>query len=90
MSPAERAVQMAVLTAAMRQQGFSERSIARVQQRAQRLLTAFESEGVTVPRPRAFDPEAPSTRSRRTRTAAERVPTREVERGPSEPAPPSL
>jgi hypothetical protein len=89
-SPAERAVQMAVLTAAMRQQGFSERSIARVQQRAQRLLTAFESEGVTVPRPRVFDPEAPSTRSRRTRTAAERVPTREVERGPSEPAPPSL
>ncbi|WP_421375268.1 LPD7 domain-containing protein [Paraburkholderia sp. DD10] len=89
-SPEERAVQMAVLTAAMRQQGFSERSIARVQQRAQRLLTAFESEGVTVPRPRVFDPEAPSTRSRRTRTAAERVPTREVERGPSEPAPPSL
>jgi hypothetical protein len=90
MSPAERAVQMAVLTAAMRQQGFSERSIARVQQRAQQLLTAFESEGVTVPRPRVFDPEAPSARSRRTRTAAERVPSREVERGPSEPAPPSL
>ncbi|MFL9991139.1 DNA primase [Paraburkholderia sediminicola] len=89
-SPEERAVQMAVLTAAMRQQGFSERSIARVQQRAQRLLTAFESEGVTVPRPRVFDPEAPSTRSRRTRAAPERAPTREVERGPSEPAPPSL
>lgn len=89
-SPEERAVQMAVLTAAMRQQGFSERSIARVQQRAQRLLTAFESERVTVPRPRVFDPEAPSARSRRARTAAERVPTREVERGPSEPAPPSL
>ncbi|MFM0651980.1 LPD7 domain-containing protein [Paraburkholderia sediminicola] len=88
--PEERAVQMAALTAAMRQQGFSERSIARVQQRAQRLLTAFESEGVTVPRPRVFDPEAPSARSRRTRTAAERAPTREVERGPSEPAPPSL
>jgi len=90
MSPAERAVQMAVLVAAMRQQGFSERSIARVQQRAQRLLTAFESEGVTVPRPRVFDPEAPSTRSRRTRAAPERAPTRAVERGPLEPAPPSL
>jgi hypothetical protein len=88
--PEERAVQMAVLTAAMRQQGFSERSIARVRQRAQRLLTAFESEGVTVPRPRVFDPEAPSARSRRTRTATERVPTREVERGPSEPTPPTL
>jgi hypothetical protein len=89
-SPGERAVQMAVLTAAMRQQGFSERSIARVQQRAQRLMTAFEAEGVAVPRPRVFDPEAPSARSRRTRAAPERVPTREVERGPSEPAPPSL
>ena len=88
--PEERAVQMAVLSAAMRQQGFSERSIARVQQRAQRLLTAFESEGVTVPRPRVFDPKAPSARSRRTRTATERVLSREVERGPAEPAPPSL
>jgi len=89
-SPEERAVQMAVLTAAMRQQGFSERSIARVQQHAQRLMTAFEAEGVTVPRPRVFDPDAPSARSRRTRTATERVPSREVERGPTEPGPPSL
>ena len=89
-APAERAVQMAVLTAAMRQQGFSERSIARVQQHAQRLLEAFVAEGVAVPRPRVFDPEAPSTRSRRTRTATERTPTREVERGPTEPGPPSL
>ncbi|MFM0487383.1 LPD7 domain-containing protein [Paraburkholderia graminis] len=86
----ERAVQMAVLTAAMRQQGFSERSIARVQQRAQRLLTAFESAGVTVPRPRVFDPEAPSARTRRTRPAAQGVPTREVERGAAVPAPPAL
>lgn len=89
-SPEERAVQMAVLTAAMRQQGFSERSIARVLQHAQRLMTAFEAEGVTVPRPRVFDPDAPSTRSRRTRAATERVPNREVERGPTEPGPPSL
>ncbi|MFM0758274.1 LPD7 domain-containing protein [Paraburkholderia strydomiana] len=89
-STGERAVQMAVLTAAMRQQGFSERSIARVQQRAQRLMTAFEAEGVTVPRPRVFDPDAPSTRRHRTRAAHERVPTREVERGPSEPASPPL
>lgn len=89
-SSEERAVQMAVLTAAMRQQGFSERSIARVQQHAQRLLAAFVAEGVAVPRPRVFDPEAPSARSRRTRTATERAPTREVERGPTEPAPPSL
>lgn len=89
-SPEERSVQLAVLTAAMRQQGFSERSIAQVQQRAQRLLDVFEAEGVTVPRPRVFDPEAPSVRSRRMRTAPERVPTREVERAPSEPTPPAL
>lgn len=89
-SPAERVVQMVVLTAAMRQQGFSERSIARVQQRAQRLMTAFEAEGVAVPRPRVFDPDAPSTRSRRTRSAPERTPARELERGPSEPASPPL
>ena len=90
LSSEERAVQTAVLIAAMRQQGFSERSIARVQQYAQRLMAAFGAEGVTVPRPRVFDPEAPSARRRRARTAAERVPSREVERGPTEPAPPSL
>lgn len=89
-SPEEHAVQMAVLTAAMRQHGLSERSIARVQQHAQRLLDAFVAEGVTVPAPRVFDPAAPSARNRRTRTAAERVPAREVERGREEPSPPSL
>ncbi len=89
-SPEARAVQMAVLTAAMRQHGFSERSIVRVQQHAQRLLDAFAAEGVIVPPPRVFDPQAPSARNRRTRTAAERVPAREVERGREEPTPPSL
>jgi hypothetical protein len=88
--PEERAVQMAVLTAAMRQHGLSERSIALVQQHAQRLMGAFEAEGVTVPRPRVFDPEAPSDRSRRIRAAPDRAQSREVERAPSEPAPPSL
>ena len=86
----ERAVQLAVLTTAMRQQGFSERSISRVQQRAQRLLDAFEAEGVTVPRPRVFDPEAPSARSRRSRATQERASAREMERAPSDPAPPGL
>jgi hypothetical protein len=89
-SPEERAVQLAVLTTAMRQQGFSERSISRVQQRAQRLLDAFEAEGVEVPRPRVFDPEAPSARSRRPRATQERATAREMERTPSEPAPPGL
>ncbi len=89
-SPEERAVQLAVLTSAMRQQGFSERSISRVQQRAQRLLDAFEAEGVAVPRPRVFDPDAPSARSRRPRATQERATAREMERTPSEPAPPGL
>lgn len=89
-SPEERAVQLAVLTTAMRQQGFSERSISRVQQRAQRLLDAFEAEGVTVPRPRVFDPDAPSARSRRPRATQERTAAREMERAPSEPSPPGL
>ncbi|WP_321893757.1 LPD7 domain-containing protein [Paraburkholderia tropica] len=88
--PEERAVQLAVLTTAMRQQGFSERSISRVQQRAQRLLDAFEAEGVAVPRPRVFDPDAPSARSRRPRATQERATAREMERTPSEPAPPGL
>ncbi len=88
--PEERAVQMAVLTAAMRQHGLSERSIARVQQHARRLLDAFVAEGVIVPTPRVFDPQAPSTRNRRTRAVAERVAGREVERAREEPASPSL
>ncbi|MEM5400148.1 LPD7 domain-containing protein [Paraburkholderia unamae] len=83
------AVQMAVLTAAMREHGLSERSIRRVQQHARRLLEAFMAEGITVPAPRVFDPRAPSTRNRRTRAVAERVAGREVERAREEPAPPS-
>ena len=88
--PEDRAMQLAVIVAAMREQGFSERSIVRVQQRAERMLDAFHAEGIPIPVPRVFDPKAPSARSRRVRPAAEQVLDREVERAPSEPSPPTL
>jgi len=71
----------------MQEQGFSERSIARVQQRAARMLVAFEKEGIPVPTPKVFDPKAPSGRDRRKRPAPEREPARELDRTPAEPSP---
>lgn len=90
----QRAMQMAVLVAAMRAQGFSDRSIARVEQHAGKLYDTFRAEGVRVPTPRVFDPKAPSARSRAGRAGPERSTTREavheVERAPSGPDQPSL
>jgi len=83
----EQTLHLAVLTAAMQEQGFSERSIARVQQRAARMLVAFEKEGIPVPTPKVFDPKAPSGRDRRKRPAPEREPARELDRTPAEPSP---
>jgi hypothetical protein len=75
----------------MREQGFSARSIARVQQRAEEMLDAFGQEGIPVPRPRVFDPKAPSARDRRASPAAGRAPTPEIEREivrtPADPSP---
>ncbi|KWN76931.1 LPD7 domain-containing protein [Burkholderia ubonensis] len=85
----ERALHLAVLMAAMREQGFSERSIARVQQRAERMLVAFQHDGVPVPTPKVFDPNAPSGRDRRKRAGPERMPGREIDRTPAEPSPSS-
>ena len=79
-SDEDKVLHLAVLVAAMREQGFSARSIARVQQRAQEMLDAFGLEGIAVPRPRVFDPEAPSERDRRVRPAAGRTLAREIER----------
>jgi hypothetical protein len=78
---------LAVLVGAMREQGFSARSIARVQRRAEQMLDAFGREDIPVPRPKVFDPKAPSERDRRARPAAGRAPVREVERTPVEPSP---
>jgi hypothetical protein len=85
-SERERALHLSVLTAAMREQGFSERSVARVQQRAERMLTAFQHEGIPVPTPKVFDPAAPSSRDRRKHSAPERTPAREIDRTPVEPS----
>ncbi|WP_081074736.1 LPD7 domain-containing protein [Burkholderia cepacia] len=85
----ERALHLAVLTAAMREQGFSERSVARVQQRAERMLVAFQHDGTPVPTPKVFDPNAPSGRDRRKRPARERSPALEIDRTPTEPLPSS-
>ncbi|WP_175838372.1 LPD7 domain-containing protein [Burkholderia anthina] len=82
----ERALHVAVLTAAMREQGFSERSIARVRRRAERMIVAFQREGIPVPIPKVFDPNAPSGRNRRKNPAPERMPARELERTPAEPS----
>jgi hypothetical protein len=86
----QRAMQMAVIVAVMRAQGFRDRSIARVEQHAGKLYDAFRAEGVRVPAPKVFDPKAPSTRSRAGRAAPERTTAREVERTSSEPAQSSL
>ncbi|AIO35844.1 putative dNA primase, DNA transfer TraO-like protein [Burkholderia cenocepacia] len=85
----ERALHLAVLTAAMREQGFSERSVARVQQRAERMLVAFQHDGIPVPTPKVFDSNAPSGRDRRKRVGPERTPAQEIGRTPAEPSPPS-
>jgi len=79
----ERALHLAVLTAAMREQGFTERSVARVRQRAERMLVAFVHGGIPVPTPKVFDPNAPSGRDRRKRPAPERAPAREIDRTPT-------
>jgi hypothetical protein len=88
MANEERALHLAVLAAAMREQGFSERSISRVQQRATRVLDAFREEDIPVPRPKVFDVKAPSGRDRRMPPMAERSPAREIECAPAGPSMP--
>ncbi|MBU9681890.1 DNA primase [Burkholderia gladioli] len=78
-SDEDKVLHLAVLVGAMREQGFSARSIERVQRRAEALLDAFGREGIPVPRPKVFDPKAPSERDRRTRAAVGRVPARDIE-----------
>jgi len=86
----QRAMQLAVIVAAMRAQGFSDRSISRVEQHAGRMIDAFHAEGVRVPTPKVFDPKAPSARARHVRSAPDRGANREIERALSEPSAPPL
>ncbi|MDN7179377.1 DNA primase [Caballeronia sp. SEWSISQ10-4 2] len=87
---AQRAMQLAVIVAAMRAQGFSERSISRVERHAERMIDAFHAEGVRIPPPRVFDPLAPSVRGRHAPNAPDRAASREIERALSEPSAPPL
>ncbi|TDN67163.1 hypothetical protein [Paraburkholderia sp. BL10I2N1] len=76
----ERVLHLAVVAAAMREQGFSERSVARVRACAARMLDTFRAEGVAVPAPKVYDPKAPSTRTRRVRSSPDRAASRELDR----------
>ncbi|WP_186178552.1 LPD7 domain-containing protein [Burkholderia gladioli] len=78
-SDEDKVLHLAVLVGAMREQGFSARSIERVQRRAEALLDAFGREGIPVPRPKVFDPKAPPERDHRTRTAGGRSPARDID-----------
>ncbi|MGF6609234.1 hypothetical protein OKW45_004156 [Paraburkholderia sp. WSM4175] len=86
-SDEDKVLHLAVLVGAMREQGFSARSISRVQRRAEQMLDAFGREGILLPRPKVFDPKAPSERDRRARPGDGRAPVREIERTPTEPSP---
>lgn len=79
----DQTMHLAVLATAMREQGFGERSIARVQQRAERMLVAFARDGTPVPTPKVFDPKAPSGRDQRRRPAQARALAPEIERAPA-------
>jgi hypothetical protein len=85
----DQAMHMAVLAMAMREQGFGERSVARVQQRAERMLVAFRKEGTSVPPPKVFDPKALSGRDQRRRPAPRRISAPEIDIAPVSPSPTS-
>jgi hypothetical protein len=83
----ERRLHLAVLTSAMRSQGFSERSIRRARQQATRLLLALTADGTRIPTPRVFDPKAPSGRSRREGAVEKLAPIASLDRAPAPPSP---
>lgn len=76
-------IQLAVIVAAMREQGFSDRSVDRVKRRAVRMLDALHAEGVELPRPRVFDPTAPSARAEKDEPQQSSAPSREINHAPA-------
>ncbi len=99
-SPPDQAVHLAVIVEAMRAQGFSAKSVAKVQARTARMLETFREMGAQVPAPRVYDVKAPSQRGRDrtqsdevTRTqdrAQEKASEKTRRRSPSEPSLPGL
>ncbi|WP_175240716.1 MULTISPECIES: LPD7 domain-containing protein [Burkholderia cepacia complex] len=80
-------IHLAVIVAAMREQGFSDRSVDRVKRRAVRMLDALHAEGVELPRPRVFDPAAPSARAEKVEHQQSSAPSREIDQAPAMPLP---
>lgn len=99
-STPDQAVHLAVIVEAMRAQGFSEKSVAKVQAHAARMLETFQEMGTQVPAPRVYDVKAPSQRGReRTQSdesgrvrdrAPEKASEKTRRRSPSEPSLPGL
>ncbi|MDN7999993.1 hypothetical protein QZN00_22900 [Burkholderia multivorans] len=87
----QRLLHMSVIAEAMRVQGFSEKSVAKVQARAGEVMDRLRAQGVQVPPPRVFDPagRVQKPRSRGNPAAPSIAP--EVERvlQPAAPAVPS-
>ncbi|MBU9413503.1 LPD7 domain-containing protein [Burkholderia multivorans] len=87
----QRTLHLAVIAEAMRAQGFSEKSVAKVQARAGEVMDRLGAQGVPVPAPRVFDPagRTQQPRSRGRSLTPQAVP--EVERvlQPATPAVPS-
>lgn len=90
--PVQKALHLAVIAEAMRQQGFSEKSVEKVKTRADRMLDTLQAQGVEVPAPKVYDPKAPSTRGRKTSRSSQPTRTKDVERtmAPPNPSMPSL
>lgn len=71
---------MSVIAEAMRAQGFSDRSVARVQARADLVLNRLNEQGVPVPAPRVFDPAGRAQQPRSRGNPATPAVAPEVER----------
>ncbi|SDE09232.1 LPD7 domain-containing protein [Paraburkholderia lycopersici] len=90
-SDPQRALHMSVIAEAMRAQGFSDRSVAKVQAKADLVLNRLNEQGVPVPVPRVFDPTGRTQQPRSRDTPAAPAVAPEVERvlHPATPAVPS-
>ncbi|RQU79327.1 hypothetical protein DF141_06455 [Burkholderia cenocepacia] len=87
----QRTLHMSVIAEAMRAQGFSEKSVAKVQARAGEVMDRLRAQGVEVPAPRVFDPAGRVQKPRSRGNPAAPFVAPEVERvlQPTAPAVPS-
>jgi Large polyvalent protein-associated domain 7 len=86
----DRALHLSTVAEAMREQGFSTQSIAKVQARATRMLESLQTLGAEVPAPRAYDVNSPAIRGRQRTPSDEATRTPIRARAMSEPAEPPL